>query len=182
MCKADRLSSFWIGACQVFIARTPFPSKITLTKCNIKFPLNTFSDQITICQTSFEIYTSFMSKKSFICLRKIVNNCALKQILLLLLLHQWSKTESVTCNFTKNCTTSVIFQRIWPCVQSSNIEKCIWMAASEDNYFLKTSLNGCFSKAAAKIHIHFKSTNGYTYLHFLLSNHVKEGPIFTDFF
>ena len=32
--------------------------------CNIKFPLNTFSNQITICQISFEIYTSFTSNSS----------------------------------------------------------------------------------------------------------------------
>ena len=41
--------------------------------CNMKFPLHKFSDQITICQISFEIYTSFTSNKSFIQLEQNSN-------------------------------------------------------------------------------------------------------------
>ena len=35
-------------------------------------------------------------------------------------------------------------------MQNSDIEKCISVAASEDNFILEIFLNGCFSKAAAK--------------------------------
>ena len=45
-----------------------------------------------------------------------------------------------------------IFQRISPQLQSSVIEKCILMAASEDEFILKIFLHGCFSKAAVKIY------------------------------
>ena len=34
-------------------------------------------------------------------------------------------------------------------LQNSDIEKCILMAASEDEFILETFLHGCFSKAAA---------------------------------
>ena len=49
-----------------------------------------------------------------------------------------------------------IFQKIWPQVQSSDFQKYILMAASENNCFLRTFLNDCFSRAAVKIcSIHF---------------------------
>ena len=51
--KIDPLNCFRTEACQVFITQKLLPSKIPLT---IKFPLNIFSDQITICQISFEIF------------------------------------------------------------------------------------------------------------------------------
>ena len=41
-------------------------------------------------------------------------------------------------------------------MQNIDIEKCILMAASEDNFILEIFLNGCFSKTAAK-YIHFKN-------------------------
>ena len=43
------------------------------------------------------------------------------------------------------------FERIRPKVQNNVIDKHISMAASEDNCFLRTFLNGCFLKATAKI-------------------------------
>ena len=46
-----------------------------------------------------------------------------------------------------------IFQRISLQVQNSDIEKGILMAASEDEYILKTFLHGYFSKTAANIFI-----------------------------
>ena len=49
-------------------------------------------------------------------------------------------------------------------MQNNDIEKCILMAASEDEFILETFLHGCFSKAA---HI----------IHFLLWRHVKEEQI-----
>ena len=42
-------------------------------------------------------------------------------------------------------------------MQNSDIEKCILMAASDDNFILELSLNGCFSKTAAK-YIYFKNS------------------------
>ena len=42
-------------------------------------------------------------------------------------------------------------------MQDSDIEKCILMAASEDNFILEIFLNGCFSKTAAK-YIYFKNS------------------------
>ena len=39
-----------------------------------------------------------------------------------------------------------------PQLQNRDIEKCIWMAASEDEFFLETFLHDCSSKAAAKIY------------------------------
>ena len=42
-------------------------------------------------------------------------------------------------------------------MQNSDIEKCILMAASEDNFILEIILNGCFSKTAAK-YIYFKNS------------------------
>ena len=47
------INCFRTEACQVFITQKLLPSKIPLT---MKFPLNIFSDQITICQISFEIF------------------------------------------------------------------------------------------------------------------------------
>ena len=73
-----------------------------------------------------------------------------------------------------------IFQRIWPQVQNNDIENYISVAASEDYYFLRTFLNVCFSKAAAKIFM--LSFTGYTYFTFLPWRHVKEKRIFMDFF
>ena len=40
-------------------------------------------------------------------------------------------------------------------MQNSDIEKCILMAASEDNFILEIFLNGYFSKTAAK-YVYFK--------------------------
>ena len=42
-----------------------------------------------------------------------------------------------------------IFERISPQMQNSDIEKRILMAASQNQFVLKTFLHGCFSKAAA---------------------------------
>ena len=53
----DPLNRFRTGARQVFTTQKFFPSEIPLTvKTNIKFSLNTFSYQITICQISFKIF------------------------------------------------------------------------------------------------------------------------------
>ena len=41
-----------------------------------------------------------------------------------------------------------VFQRVSLKVQNSDIEKCISMAASEDNFILEIFLNDCFSKTA----------------------------------
>ena len=57
-----------------------------------------------------------------------------------------------------------IFQRISSQLQNSNIEKCILMAASEDDFILEIFLHGCFSKAAAG---YIRSRNSYTYFTFL---------------
>ena len=42
-------------------------------------------------------------------------------------------------------------------MQNSEIEKCILMAASVDNFILEIFLNGCFSRTAAK-YIYFKNS------------------------
>ena len=50
--------------------------------------------------------------------------------------------ESTTCKLTKNCTPSqVFFKEFFPQVQNSDIEKCILMAASEDEFILETFLH-----------------------------------------
>ena len=46
-----------------------------------------------------------------------------------------------------------IFERISPQVQSSDIKKCILMAASEVEFILETFLHGCFSRAVANAYI-----------------------------
>ena len=50
--KVDRLSRFRAGARQLFTTQKLFPSEIPLTlkTATSKFSLNTFSDQIIICQ------------------------------------------------------------------------------------------------------------------------------------
>ena len=45
-----------------------------------------------------------------------------------------------------------IFQRISPQLQTSDIEKCILMAASDDEYILEIFVQGCYSKAAAEVY------------------------------
>ena len=65
--KGDPLSRFRTGACQVFTAQKLFPSEIPLKlqNCNIKFPLNTFPDQITwnvvtaLSQLKLSVYSYF---------------------------------------------------------------------------------------------------------------------------
>ena len=53
--------------------------------------------------------------------------------------------------YSKLHSITGIFQRILPQVQqNSDIEKCILMAASEDEFILETFLHGCFSMAVAK--------------------------------
>ena len=49
--KVDRLSRLHTGARQLFTTQELFPSEIPPNheNCNIKFSLNTFSDQIIIC-------------------------------------------------------------------------------------------------------------------------------------
>ena len=54
--------------------------------------------------------------------------------------------------YKKSYFIAGIFQRISPQVQNSDIEKRILMAASEDEFILKTFVYGCFSKAAANIY------------------------------
>ena len=72
------------------------------------------------------------------------------------------------------------FQRTSPQVQNSNIEKCILMAASEYKFILEIFLNGCFSKAAAKIYLFQKF---FTHIvHFLLWCHFKEEQVLMIFF
>ena len=53
-------SHFCAGACQVLTTQEQFPqwSFLKHANCKVKYPLNIFSDQITICQTSCEIYIS----------------------------------------------------------------------------------------------------------------------------
>ena len=46
-----------------------------------------------------------------------------------------------------------IFQIILPKVQNSDIEKCILMTASQDEFILQTFPHGCFSRAAANTFI-----------------------------
>ena len=55
--KVDPLSRFRTGARQVFTTQELFPCEIPLTmKTATKFSLNSFSDQVTICQISFETF------------------------------------------------------------------------------------------------------------------------------
>ena len=61
----------------------------------------------------------------------------------------------------------VIFQKIWLQVQKGDIEKYISMAISEDIYFLRKFLNGCYSNATEKIMVKHV-------LYFLTWRHVKE--------
>ena len=57
--KFDRLSCFCHGARQSSVHRPetfPWRNSSNHENCNIKFPLNTFTDQITIFQISFEVF------------------------------------------------------------------------------------------------------------------------------
>ena len=67
---------------------------------------------------------------------------------------QWFKVgERHMQIYSKLHSITGIFQRILPQVQqNSDIEKCILMAASEDEFILETFLHGCFSKAAADVY------------------------------
>ena len=67
---------------------------------------------------------------------------------------QWFKVgERYMQIYSKLHSITGIFQRILPQVQqNSDIEKCILMAASEDEFILETFLHGCFSKAAADVY------------------------------
>ena len=57
-----------------------------------------------------------------------------------------------------------IFQRVSPQLHNSDIEKCILMAASEDEFILETFLHGCFSK---QLQTYIRFRNSYTYFTFL---------------
>ena len=57
--------------------------------------------------------------------------------------------------------------RISLLVQNSDMEKCITMAASGNNFILEIFVNGCFPKTAANIYLFWR--------------HVKEQWIFMDF-
>ena len=46
-----------------------------------------------------------------------------------------------------------IFQRISPQMQNSDIEMCILMAASEDNFILEILLNDYFLRTATKTYL-----------------------------
>ena len=61
--------------------------------------------------------------------------------------------RALHANVLKLHSITGIFQRISPRVQNSDIEKCILMASSEDEFILETLLYGCFSKAAANTFI-----------------------------
>ena len=52
-------------------------------------------------------------------------------------------------NLLKLHSITDIFQRISPKKQKNDIEKCILMTASEDEFILETFLHGFFSRAAA---------------------------------
>ena len=56
--KVDPLSHFRTEGRQMFTTQKLFPSNNSSNheNCSIKFPLNTFPDQITICQIYFEIF------------------------------------------------------------------------------------------------------------------------------
>ena len=66
-------------------------------------------------------------------------------------------------------------------MQNSDIEKCILMAASEDNFILEIILNGCFSKTAAKYN-YFKNSRLHIFYISLLWRHVKEEWSFMELF
>ena len=72
--KVDRLSCLYWSSSNVHNPQT-FPQRNSRNheNCYIKFPLNIFSDQITICQMFFEIHTSLTSEGSFFCFSKKVN-------------------------------------------------------------------------------------------------------------
>ena len=74
--KFNCLSHFCIRGRQMFNTQKSFPCKVPLplqSSSTSKFPLNIFSDQITIRKISNEIYTSFTSNKSFLSLGKKIN-------------------------------------------------------------------------------------------------------------
>ena len=56
--KVDRLSSFsyWSLSSAHYPEIFSQQNSSNHENCNIKFPLETFSDQITVCQISFEIF------------------------------------------------------------------------------------------------------------------------------
>ena len=54
--------------------------------------------------------------------------------------------------YKKSLFITGIFQRISPQVQNSDIVKCILMAASEDEFILKTFLHDGCSEVAANIY------------------------------
>ena len=57
--------------------------------------------------------------------------------------------RALLANLLKLHSITGIFQRISPQVPKSDIEKCILMAAAEDDFILEAFLHGCFSKPAA---------------------------------
>ena len=87
--NVDPLSCFHTGACQVFTTQK-FPQRNSSNhgKCNIKFSLNTFSDQITICQISFEI---FEVKQIATQAKKYLNSIRVFPLLHLIFLLKWNK-------------------------------------------------------------------------------------------
>ena len=70
--------------------------------------------------------------------------------------------------YSKFHSITGIFQGISPQLQNSDIEKCILMAASEDEFILETFLHGCFSKAAADVYS-FKKFLHIFYISYLTS-------------
>ena len=64
-------------------------------------------------------------------------------------------------------------------LQNSDIEKCLLMAASEDEFILEIFLHGCFSK---QLQTYIPFRNSYTYFTFLTLTSCERGTDFYDFF
>ena len=68
VCKVESRSFkpllYWSFSSVHPLQNFPFGNSSDHENCNMKFPLNTFSDQITIYQISFEIFTSASNKLS----------------------------------------------------------------------------------------------------------------------
>lgn len=74
--------------------------------------------------------------------------------------------QKLEAAFERWSTKVVVQQRMWPQVQNSDIEKCIFMTASKNKYLWKHSWMTASLKQLQR-YIHLKNSTSYTYFTFL---------------
>ena len=80
----------------------------------------------------------------------VLVNAVMKYSFSAALVQSW---RTLHANLQKVALHHGYFSKNSPQVQNSDTEKCILMAASEDEFILETFLHGCFSKVGANIFI-----------------------------